>query len=45
MGVMLGARTDNDNPSVEEDAPKAVAIKEEPEIEEINQAPTKIVQP
>jgi hypothetical protein len=44
IGVMLGARTGNDNSAAEEDAPEAVAIEEEPEIEEINQAPKEIVQ-
>jgi hypothetical protein len=45
MGVVLGAGTSNDNPATEENAPEAAAIKEEPEIEEINQAPKETVQP
>jgi hypothetical protein len=45
MGAVLGAGTDNDNPTAEEDAPEAAAIEEEPEIEKINQAPKEIVQP
>jgi hypothetical protein len=40
---MLGAGTSNDNPATE-DAPEAVAIKEEPEIKEINRDPKEIVQ-
>jgi hypothetical protein len=44
MGVMLSAKTGNDNPATEGDASKATAIEEELEIEEINWAPTEIVQ-
>jgi hypothetical protein len=43
--VVLGTRTGNDNPVAEEDAPEAAVIEEEPEIEEINQAPKETVQP
>jgi hypothetical protein len=45
MGVMLGARTNNDDPATKGDAPGATTTEEEPEIEEINQAPMEIVQP
>jgi hypothetical protein len=44
MGVVLSAKTDNDNPATEGDASKATTIEEEPEIEEINRAPMEIVQ-
>jgi hypothetical protein len=45
MGVVLGAGTGNANPATEGDAPEAAAIEEEPEIEEINRAPMKTMQP
>jgi hypothetical protein len=45
IGVVLGARTGNDNLAAEEDAPEAAVIEEEPEIEEINRAPKETVQP
>jgi signal recognition particle subunit SEC65 len=44
MGVMLGVGTDNDDPTAERDVPKAIAIEEELEIEEISRAPKEIVQ-
>jgi hypothetical protein len=45
MGVVLGIGTDNDDPAAERDVPKVAAIEEEPEIEEISQAPKETVQP
>ena len=44
VGVVLGVGTSNDNPAAEGDAPEAAVIEEEPEIEEINLAPTETVQ-
>jgi hypothetical protein len=45
IGVVLGAGTGNDNLAAEEDTPEAAANEEEPEIEEITQAPKETVQP
>jgi hypothetical protein len=44
MGVVPAARTGNDNLATEGDAPEAVAIEEELEIEEIN-PPAETLQP